>query len=473
MGKEKAIAFENALRDAHISFFTGAGSDKWLLSFHIANRDVRRVVDEVANEFGGREDLLVEFEDGTIHRPDRVPTHPALSKQKKLKLLCVEKDVPDHSIMACSWIEISIWREIPRYGTDKIFETATNTPHFRRLRASTLERFLSENVDIDQLDPMLNAVPQFPIDVVYTWVDDKDPDWQDSRAQYSGVAAQHSTAGRSNLDERFTNRDELKYSLRSLELFAPFVRNIFIVTSGHIPSWINVDHPQIKMISHSEIFSRKDFLPTFNSSGIETQLHHIPELSENFIYFNDDFFLGEFCTPEDFFQSNGVVKYFNGDQKSFEHDIDETSEEYIAADKNAIELLKRDYGTFTRELMEHAPYPASKSLIEEMEARYQAEFDRCASHRFRSQEDLRPIAFMQYHYGYMRMKTVKSSISNRYLALWKPNIDQMLQNMLKNRAHKTFCINDVGIPPSRLNWTNRLVKEFLDQYFPFKSSFEK
>ena len=36
-------------------------------------------------------------------------------------------------------------------------------------------------------------------------------------------------------DERFRNRDELKYSLRSLDLFAPWVRTIHIVTADQCP----------------------------------------------------------------------------------------------------------------------------------------------------------------------------------------------------------------------------------------------
>jgi hypothetical protein len=108
-----------------------------------------------------------------------------------------------------------------------------------------------------------------------------------------------------------------------------------------------------------------------------------------------------------------------------------------------------------------------------METLFKEEFDACASQRFRSHSDLRPIAFMQYHYGFQTAKAVPATISNKYLALWKPSIDRILADLLHNRRYKTFCINDVGIPPSRLAWTNKQVRHFLEQYFPFKSSFER
>ena len=43
---------------------------------------------------------------------------------------------------------------------------------------------------------------------------------------------------------------ELRYSLRSVEKYAPWIRNIYIVTNGQIPSWLKVDHPRLTIVSH-------------------------------------------------------------------------------------------------------------------------------------------------------------------------------------------------------------------------------
>ena len=104
---------------------------------------------------------------------------------------------------------------------------------------------------------------------------------------------------------RFADNEELRYSLRSLYKFAPWVRNIYILTNGQIPNWLNIQNDRIKVITHAEIFSNKSHLPTFSSPSIESNLHNIPGISEHFLYFNDDVFLGQPIYPEDLISPTG------------------------------------------------------------------------------------------------------------------------------------------------------------------------
>ena len=78
--------------------------------------------------------------------------------------------------------------------------------------------------------------------------------------------------------------DQLLYSLRSIELYAPWIRHVFIVTNGQIPYWLDSD--RVTIITHNDIYPDKSHLPTFSSPSIETHLHRIPNLSERFIYLN-------------------------------------------------------------------------------------------------------------------------------------------------------------------------------------------
>lgn len=100
---------------------------------------------------------------------------------------------------------------------------------------------------------------------------------------------------------RFADNEELKYSLRSVEKHAPWVRNIFIVTNGQIPSWLNLDNPRLKIVTHQELFLNKSHLPTFSSPAIESHLHRIPGLSQKFIYLNDDVMFADNVWPDDFY----------------------------------------------------------------------------------------------------------------------------------------------------------------------------
>ncbi len=148
------------------------------------------------------------------------------------------------------------------------------------------------------------------IDVIYTWVDGSDSEWQKSRAEWfhtmnpEAPPTQDAQAAR-----RFRDREELRYSLRALQAYAPFVRHIYIVTCEQKPKWLK-DHPKISIVSHKDIFRKSSDLPTFNSMAIEANLHHIPGLSEYYLYFNDDVFLMRPMKESDFFTEEGKVRIF-------------------------------------------------------------------------------------------------------------------------------------------------------------------
>ncbi|XP_011495372.1 PREDICTED: N-acetylglucosamine-1-phosphotransferase subunits alpha/beta [Ceratosolen solmsi marchali] len=143
-----------------------------------------------------------------------------------------------------------------------------------------------------------------PIDVVYTWVNGSDPQFLENLKKYVSATNANSAAS------RFNDKDELKYSLRSLEMYAPWIRKVYIVTNGQIPNWLDMDNPRVSLISHKDIFINNSHLPTFSSPAIESNIHRIPGLSNKFLYFNDDVILGAAVWPEDFITwANGQKVY--------------------------------------------------------------------------------------------------------------------------------------------------------------------
>uniref|UniRef100_A0A4W6FFU2 N-acetylglucosamine-1-phosphotransferase subunits alpha/beta n=1 Tax=Lates calcarifer TaxID=8187 RepID=A0A4W6FFU2_LATCA len=109
---------------------------------------------------------------------------------------------------------------------------------------------------------------------------------------------------------RFEDNEELRYSLRSVERHAPWVRHIFIVTNGQIPSWLNLDNPRVTVVTHQDIFQNHSHLPTFSSPAIETHIHRIPGLSQKFIYLNDDVMFGKDVWPDDFYSHSKGQKVY-------------------------------------------------------------------------------------------------------------------------------------------------------------------
>ena len=94
---------------------------------------------------------------------------------------------------------------------------------------------------------------RFPVDVVYTWVDGSDPAWNAAREQrlagVTGTAQTRESSGQA----RFIAHDELRYSFRSIHLFAPWVRRIHLVTAGQVPDWLDTDHPMVNLVDHAQI----------------------------------------------------------------------------------------------------------------------------------------------------------------------------------------------------------------------------
>jgi len=152
-----------------------------------------------------------------------------------------------------------------------------------------------------------------PIDVVIAWVDGNDPKLTEKRNGYL-PGTSHSLSSGAHAT-RFASANEIRYCVLSILRFAPFVRNIFIVTDEQDPDIyedVKKYFPErlnsIRVVDHKEIFGGfEKYLPTFNSISIASMIWRIKGLSDNFVYFNDDTFLIRSMKPEDWFINNSPV----------------------------------------------------------------------------------------------------------------------------------------------------------------------
>ena len=145
---------------------------------------------------------------------------------------------------------------------------------------------------------------KIPIDAVITWVDGNDPLHQ----RKMSLAATSEKKQKNNLN-KYKEAGEIYYCVQSIIKFAPFIRNIFIVTDNQVPLFIKnkkVHDERIKVVDHKEIFKGlEEYMPTFNPRCIDALLHRVPGLSERFIYFNDDMFLIKTTQSKDWFTVAG------------------------------------------------------------------------------------------------------------------------------------------------------------------------
>ncbi|RYY76546.1 MAG: capsular biosynthesis protein [Gammaproteobacteria bacterium] len=149
------------------------------------------------------------------------------------------------------------------------------------------------------------------IDAVVTWVDGQDPKHvQKLNAYIADIGGRRPVAADPT---RFHNDGEITYCIISLLKYAPWLRYIHVVTDDQTPEIFNQlkgtpwEH-KVRLVDHKDIFSGYEFaLPTFNIRSIMTVLWRIPDLSERFLFLNDDFALIQPVFPQNFFYENGIV----------------------------------------------------------------------------------------------------------------------------------------------------------------------
>jgi Stealth protein CR2, conserved region 2/Stealth protein CR3, conserved region 3/Stealth protein CR4, conserved region 4/Stealth protein CR1, conserved region 1 len=312
----------------------------------------------------------------------------------------------------------------------------------------------------------------FDIDVVYTWVDGSNPSWQARRDHALGLS-EVVLNGQATNDSRFINRDELRYSLRSLYMFAPWVRQIWLVTDDQVPSWLATDHPKVKVVSHRELFGDRGLLPTFNSHAIESQLHRIEGLSEHFLYLNDDVFLGRPVTPSAFFHANGVTKFFPSKAKVDPGAVDVVRDiPATAAGKNNRRLIEQLFGRSITYKMKHTPHALRRSVLAEIESVFPKDLARTAAHQFRNPADISLVSSLYQYYTTFSGRSVRGDIRYMYADLEAPTTTAMLWRTLTRRDFDVFCLNDTDSSPQSLSQQQRLMEEFLTAYFPYKAPWE-
>jgi hypothetical protein len=313
----------------------------------------------------------------------------------------------------------------------------------------------------------------FAVDVVYTWVDGSDPAWRARKAKALS-ANPWVTAGSAHTANasRFACREELRYSLRSLHCFAPWVRRVFLVTDGQLPDWLDTSHPTLTPVSHAEIFGAAGRLPTFNSHAIESRLHRIPGLAEHFLYLNDDVFLGRPVSPGLFFTPGGITRFFPSPATVDSAPPSPADPPVNAAGKTNRRLIQGAFGrTLTRKMM-HTPHPCRRSVLEEIADKFAGGMEATAGHQFRHPDDLALLSSLQQYYGYLSGRAAPGPIRYSYADLADPGTPLKLARMLELRHLDAFCLNDTQSDAATAAEQAAMLADFLPSYLPFVSPYE-
>lgn len=308
------------------------------------------------------------------------------------------------------------------------------------------------------------------IDLVYLWVDGSDPKWLAKHNACIGKTEEKSTV---NCKGRYADNDELKYSLRSVDMYAPWVRKVFIVTDSQTPVWLDTSNPKVRVVDHREIMPEV-CLPCFNATVIEHFLWKIPGLSEHFLFANDDMLINRPLSPGFFFADDGlpIIRLNRSRLRNFyllfrKKFLGVPLKNYVQIVRNAAKLVEKKYGVYYSCKTHHNIDAYLKSDYQRVEQMFKKEIEPTLTNHMRSDNDIQRNLIT---YVAMVEKRGHPVFVNRKTS-FRFHIQNMKHyKMLEEYNPMLFCMNDSEYATDD---DRRRVTEYLSNRFPEKSQFEK
>ena len=223
-------------------------------------------------------------------------------------------------------------------------------------------------------------------------------------------------------------------------------------------------------------------LPNFNSAAIEQCIANIPDLSEHFIYANDDTMFGARVEPGDFFRNGKPIYILKGvlTKKKLEYENDV----YVWHLLNAKSLIEGRFGKkFIPRVPQHIMFAFTKTIYNECHKCFDDEIHNAMCQQLRSTSGFNTFIYLLYsivndlaYYKIEKKKIYynwKSILSKKYrkIALYMRLHDiYKLRKKLYREKPKIFCINDSEYT---YPYDREVFHLIMEEIFPDKSEFEK
>lgn len=310
------------------------------------------------------------------------------------------------------------------------------------------------------------------IDMVITYVDENDLSWQKDYNKYKKREIKKGITKENNKQafgkERIRNWDNLKYWFRGVENNCSWINKIFFICQkpSQIPKWLDKNNPRLKIIFHKD-FIPKELLPTFSGMTIAAFIPLIEELSDLYLYCDDDiFFLNPI--PETRLFNNNMTKQKDNPfwgWGPFQEHLGQWGRNL----ENTYELEKQYGGPSYRYAPYHLPNPYQKSITKKaLKDNWDAIIQSLKVSKFRNEKNICPTEF----YTNVIKRTNSCIIDNH---IFDNSIYVTLKSSINFDDYENkemVCFNDTEAMDNF-----ELVKEkldnFLEKKLPNKSSFEK
>jgi hypothetical protein len=318
---------------------------------------------------------------------------------------------------------------------------------------------------------------QEPVDAVIAWVDGNDPAHKQKISPYLNHQdfVSDDIAGAT----RYRSVGEIIYCVASILRFAPFIRKIFIISDNQNPNldeFIQLNFPDctttIEIVDHTVLFSGyESYLPVFNSLSIETCTYRIPDLTENYVYFNDDFFLVRPVQYTDWFRDDKIIAY--GKWRNIVADkflwlikpLKNGHKPIGFKDTMIAAALKlgRKWKYFH---LDHTPHPMKKSVLEQYFIQHPNQFISNISYKFRSPRQFNPQE-LYYLLMFQAGKAIRIPVKDKFLYL-KPvkrgdkYVTRKMNTFESNTEIRFCCIGSLDLATTSdreklLNWLENIL----------------
>lgn len=242
-----------------------------------------------------------------------------------------------------------------------------------------------------------------PIDAVIPWVDGDDPAHRRKLDAYLAALGRARPCAAD--PTRFNDAGELGWCLASIVRFAPWFRQIHIVTDAQRPTVLDALRgtqweSRVRLLDHRELFSGfEDCLPTFNSRSISCLFWRIPGIAERFVYLNDDFMLLRPLRPDDLYRDGHVVVHGRWEKQAQRRWIKRLARRLGVArqaDHNPTESKAQDLSARLAGFgercfrLEHCPYAMRRSTLADFFDIHPDLLHETVAYRLRHPAQLRP-----------------------------------------------------------------------------------
>ncbi|AYJ41424.1 stealth family protein [Lactiplantibacillus pentosus] len=329
------------------------------------------------------------------------------------------------------------------------------------------------------------------IDFVVTWVDGSDEAWLQKKRKYEHIV---NPSKKLNSASRYRDYEIFKYWFRAVEVYAPWVNHVFLITDNQIPDWLDTTNPKLICVSHTDYIEHK-FLPTFNSNVIELSIANIKELSEHFVLFNDDIFVNAPVNPTDFFvnglpretyaespivstEGSGAHIMVNDmqviniefDKRKFYRNNFSKVFNYKVGKKLLRTIALAPSNNFVGMWNTHLAVSYRKHTFVDVWNKYRSELTTTLSHKFRT-----PLDYNHWLMRYWQLASgkfeIQSSDWGRFYQLSDTSLKD-IEKELRSGKHKVICLNDTD-DVENFEQTKHALIGLFESKLPNKSSFEK